>query len=87
MSHDKLNMLIALIGGSIIFFSFVFLLFRLTWYKKMIIINNHVNPPIFQMFITNHSQVVMFAQVQPVAGLCFAVKGLTGVSLIKLLQM
>lgn len=39
------------------------------------------------MFITNHSQVVMFAQVQPVAGLCFAVKGLTGVSLIKLLQM
>ena len=53
----------------------------------MIIINNHVNPPIFQMFITNHSQVVMFAQVQPVAGLCFAVKGLTGVSLIKLLQM
>lgn len=53
----------------------------------MIIINNHVNPPIFQMFITNHSQVVMFTQVQPVAGLCFAVKGLTGVSLIKLLQM
>ena len=29
----------------------------------------------------------MFAQVQPAAGLSFAVKGLTGVNLIKLLQM
>ena len=37
--------------------------------------------------MTNHSEVVMFAQVQAVAGLCFAVKGLTGVNLIKLLQM
>lgn len=37
-----------------------------------------VNPPIFQIFMTNQSEIVMFGQVEPVAGLCFAVKGFIG---------
>ena len=65
-------------GGSLIFYLLLLFFFFSSYLIQKINKEPDVNPPIFQIFMTNQSEIVMFGQVEPVAGLCFAVKGLTG---------